>query len=543
MDQEVFRLMHSAILSSHTIMMGLVTRNMANALAMAVAVLAARVEVGGETGLESAFSQASALSSQARQESVALWSGTVRGARLDEKLLIGMCLRALQDLESTRDHAQFFAQQGLHIRLVRSSNPEFLLPDAMMIYDHNSNTIYIQNDDLAGFIKELLGRGLSKQESHQVVAWKLLPMISHELCHGMNAKKMVELYGFAYNGSSIEDETICWATQARTLGELQSKNPSLWKSGRFSLAGGAVEKADEALLEAWDRGPSSLRDFVRGHYHGRAELLTTERETLLTQLEANVNALRNVVPEILRNPGKALREADPGQKAELENLIRVMSRPGVRELFLRQTEELVALLRNPEHFELVKSFYARELDPQSTVWRDAGAQSQRDMRLKKWDDKNFHAMEKMFSDVHGAIAENDTGLALAIVNGMIEDYRLLSGDNQTLWRENLQRLSSEIIPLALQKLREYPLDPFALSPLEFLFPLCGPEDQRQIMLAYQRAVVHALEAARLFASSPQGIGPKLILEKLRSAEKYASKARMDVESQIAEIRSMIPKAR
>ncbi|HAZ08638.1 MAG TPA: hypothetical protein DCZ01_08990 [Elusimicrobia bacterium] len=225
-------------------------RSLTHALAAAFAVLAACVEASGETGLESALSQASALSRHARQESAALWNGAARGARLDEKLLIEMCVRALQDLDATRDHAQFFAQEGVRIQLVRSSNPKFLLPDALMMYDRNSNTIYIQNNDLPGFIKELQGKGLPERESHQVVAWKLLPMISHEICHGMNKKKMVALYGFAYNGSSIEDETICWATQARTLGELQSRNPPLWKDDRFSLAGGAFEAADEALLEA-----------------------------------------------------------------------------------------------------------------------------------------------------------------------------------------------------------------------------------------------------------------------------------------------------
>ncbi|MEK7232851.1 MAG: hypothetical protein AAB268_03475 [Elusimicrobiota bacterium] len=470
-------------------------------------------------------------------------SGAVRGTRLDENLLVEMCVRALQGLEATVDHAQFFAQEGVRIQLVSASNPKFLLPDAMMIFDHNSNTIYIQNDDLPGFIEELGVRGLPKQESHQVVALKLVAMISHEICHGMNKKKMVELHGVVYNGSSIEDETICWATQARTLGELQSRNASLWKDDRFFLAGGAFEAADEALLEAWDRGPSSLRDFVRGHYHDRAEILKTERAALLTQFEANADALRNIVPGILRDPEKALREADPARKSELENLIRVMSHPGVRELFLRQTEDVIELLRKPEQFEIVKSFYARELDAQSPMWRDVGAQSQRDARLKKWDDKNVRGLEKMFGALQDTIAENNAGLVLAIVNGISGDYRLLSVDKQALYGEKLRGLSNALISLALQKLREYPLDEYALSPLEFLFPFCGLEDQRQVMLAYERAVVHALETARLFAASPQSINPKLILEKLILAEKYAAKAGLDVKSQIQEIRSMGPLAR
>ena len=102
-----------------------------NALALVVAVLAACVEAGGETGIAPAFSQASDLISRARRESAALLSGAVRGTRLDENLLVEMCVRALQGLEATVDHAQFFAQEGVRIQLVSASNPKFLLPDAM----------------------------------------------------------------------------------------------------------------------------------------------------------------------------------------------------------------------------------------------------------------------------------------------------------------------------------------------------------------------------------------------------------------------------
>src|SRR6476660_8844549 len=110
--------------------------------------------------------------------------------------------------------------------------------------------------------RQLHDRAVDPAEIPRVLAWKLLPTIGHEIRHAITHEKIRRQLGFSFDISSLEDEMISFVDTVRVLQEAIKKNPDYWL-GPMSLD---IDNSDSALLGAWKKNPTALKQLVEPLY-------------------------------------------------------------------------------------------------------------------------------------------------------------------------------------------------------------------------------------------------------------------------------------
>jgi hypothetical protein len=217
--------------------------------------------------------------------------------------------------------------------------------------------MYLDEVRLMEGAEQMMDAGASAKTTAEVLAWKSLPTIVHELTHAKNHEALRRLAGGPVSFPNVEDEQVAFYEGCLALFEMFDERPELWDKGRIL----DFEKVNADILKAWLAGPGVLDEVVAQTYEGRPVLLEEKPAVLLARVDRRIESLRRSIRS-MREVQRIVETGGP----EMAGLARrrVADLPGS----LRYAEGALAsqrstreALADPETLERLRGFYRASL--------------------------------------------------------------------------------------------------------------------------------------------------------------------------------------
>jgi len=262
----------------------------------------------------------------------------------------------LKRLPSTREVWRFVQRERIPLEV--SDNPAHVDDNTLGAYDMVDRHIYIDEVVLIREAEGLVDEGVSPRTAAEVLAWKSLPVVVHELTHGLVHDKVRKMMGRAFIFPSVEDEQIAFYSGSLALFDMFDEKPELWSQERLL----AMDETEGHVLKAWIKGPRVLERYVELLYEERPSLIADDDKKLLEVAQNRVDSVRARIA--------AMREARRAMDAHGPEMAGVSQR-FLRELpaALAHSERALAILTDtrdvlsdPSSLTRLRAFYKSELE-------------------------------------------------------------------------------------------------------------------------------------------------------------------------------------
>lgn len=195
-----------------------------------------------------------------------------------EGLIIETWKLHLGDLESTRAHADFMRREDVLIEIVEA--------DLMSgnIASYLERTVRVNRDYIKAAREQLIQQGAPAESRPAVLALKMLPVIAHELRHGITHQEIVEAAGAPVYGEFVEDEYLSYYDTILVHLEVHAKFPLIRK---FKMP--AISRTEDTLIALWNAGPKNIEQYIRKHYAAAPSLFAVSDEQLTAYYQAGLD--------------------------------------------------------------------------------------------------------------------------------------------------------------------------------------------------------------------------------------------------------------
>jgi len=262
--------------------------------------------------------------------------------------------KVLKTLKQTRAQAAFIEEKGIDLFVV-STGP--VLPEfALAGYDLDRRRIFVNRVRLADSARQLEAAGLAPARIAEAAAWKWIPVVAHEIRHGM-VKSRLRDKGIDFPQGTLEDEMIAFFDTVRVLQASLDGRPDLWTDDRLI----AFDFDSGILLKEWRRSPSAVKELVAPRYPKAPSVLDMPRERMAALLKEGWDAYAKTLTQVDRYyaAAKTMKDpmrrqealADPEAKATREDSVAMLGRARRSRIAIETTQG----------YERIRSFYRDEL--------------------------------------------------------------------------------------------------------------------------------------------------------------------------------------
>lgn len=249
-------------------------------------------------------------------------------------------VKLLKRLPSTQAHWAYVARTKIPLRV---SDDITRVDDHMVAsFDPVRRNIHIDEVRLIQEAEALTDQGVSSATVAEVLAWKSLPVVVHEIAHALNAEGASKAAGGAFLFRELEDEVVAFYDGLLALFDMIREKPELWREDRIL----EIDKVEADYLREWLKGADDLEATVEAVYHRNTRLLKAEPERLLASLERDIAAAEDVLA-VLRS-GEPFSSRSFASAADAEDYFRRVA------AMKRATRAAVA---DPARFARVKAYY------------------------------------------------------------------------------------------------------------------------------------------------------------------------------------------
>lgn len=259
----------------------------------------------------------------------------------------------LKRLEATREHARFVLRRRVELYITDSD--AHMNPGAFASYNLQYKVMYMDKDRLMNGAMELKEMGFRTDEIGDILAWKTLPIIVHELTHAMTDARSEKNLGVRFLLTVLEDELICFFDELLALQELFGQRPVLWHRGMIL----DIDRVHADMLLAWKKDEAALRRHVRRLYPHLPSLETASRGELLEHARAFTEAAMEDLQKVRRTRRKCAKSKGSEGCASAAELAR--SERVYRER-LRWGKGTERFLSTEEGLDRVREFYSAEVE-------------------------------------------------------------------------------------------------------------------------------------------------------------------------------------
>lgn len=261
----------------------------------------------------------------------------------------------LKRLRSTREHWAFVSRERIDLEV--TDNPARVDDSVVGAYDMIERRMFLDEVRLLDGAEQMLDAGAAPRTAAEVLAWKSLPTIVHELTHAKTHDGVRRLMGRPIAFPSVEDEQLAFYEGCLALFEMFDEKPELWERERIL----AFEKVNADILTAWLEGPGVLDRVVAQTYESRPRLLKETPEKLVALVDARITAERELLAD-MRKTRRIIEAAGPERAGiahrayrELADNLRYVERSLAVDLSTRQA------LSDPAALERLRAFYRGQL--------------------------------------------------------------------------------------------------------------------------------------------------------------------------------------
>lgn len=261
----------------------------------------------------------------------------------------------LKRLRSTREHWAFIVRAKVDLEV--TDNPAHVDDNVVGAYDMIERRMFIDEVRLMEGAEQMMDAGASAKTAAEVLAWKSLPTIVHEITHAKNHEQVRRLVGGSVSFPNVEDEQVAFYEGCLALFEMFEERPELWDKDRIL----DFEEINADILKAWLAGPGVLDRVVADTYAGRPVLLKETSKELLLRVDRRIESLRRSIAAMRAAQGAA-QTGGP----EMAGMVRRQKKdlPGA----LRYAEGALAsqlstrkILADPGALERLRAFYRESL--------------------------------------------------------------------------------------------------------------------------------------------------------------------------------------
>lgn len=246
----------------------------------------------------------------------------------------------LSSIEGLREHGEFLGSGRVRISIEENDFPG--LQNALAVY--SSGRLRIKRQLLDEGKKALLKQGVEPKDLCDALAARTLPLVVHELRHGITDRQVREAVGLPFQAALIESEVLAYADQLRAVHILRRLRPELfrydlrWISGRESLLESAWKNGIDGAVRV-----DGLDKYVRS-FCTAPSVLTDGRESVLAYYRSEVEDSRSLVADwgVL-----------PADAPERDQLLFAWSQE-----HLKTVEEAEALYSDAGRHEKLRAFFA-----------------------------------------------------------------------------------------------------------------------------------------------------------------------------------------
>ncbi|MBI3297690.1 MAG: hypothetical protein HYZ75_05970 [Elusimicrobia bacterium] len=201
----------------------------------------------------------------------------------------------------------------------------------------------------------LEAKGVPYARVPEILAWKALPVLVHELRHGINSVEMRAELGRVCDNFIVEEEAVAYRDQTAALKALLARGKPAFHEALYVDA----DRVSFSVLRAWDAGPGEFMEDVRARNEGKLSALTSTRAelleaaaSLLDDSRANLAAWRSKDPEAR---ARLLKELGPNAEARSAELV-------------RHNEDCAAIFSDPELYGRWRRFFSERVEAFAEDW-------------------------------------------------------------------------------------------------------------------------------------------------------------------------------
>ncbi|MBI5596754.1 MAG: hypothetical protein HY928_11745 [Elusimicrobia bacterium] len=224
-------------------------------------------------------------------------------------------------------------------------------------------TIAIYNEGLVRINRRWLGKGGAALEAKgvpyakvpEILAWKALPVLVHELRHGITEGEMQAELGKVCGDYVVEDEVVAFRDQVAAIKYLLSLRLPAFHDALFV----DTDHASASILQSWELGPDAYLQDIRERYDRKLSAMTTPRAELL-------EASRTLIEEARGNLA-LWRGKDPAARAQLKAEFGPDPLPRLKER-MRHEEDCLAVFSDDELYERWVRFFSERVEAVSEDW-------------------------------------------------------------------------------------------------------------------------------------------------------------------------------
>lgn len=274
-------------------------------------------------------------------------------ARMDWDALSPLYIKSLvvilSTLDTTRDHFLFVKKEDIDLKVIMPGDR--MQATTLGLYVDRENSMFLNRSMLLKGAEELRRKGTPDSVIPEILAWKTIHIVVHEIRHGMNSQGLIAKKGVYFPLTYIEDEYIAFIDQMATIHEVLVVRPELWEIERIL----DIEKNVAVLIEAQQRSVDGLKALVRAQprYAQKPAVLSGNAGIL-----ADVRRREEEFEELLRGHLRAIRREypDPAEFAEHRKDALEQYAPTLEDLRLGRE-----FLEDSRKYKALRSFVRREL--------------------------------------------------------------------------------------------------------------------------------------------------------------------------------------
>jgi len=232
-------------------------------------------------------------------------------------------------------------------------------------YDGSLNVMFLDKGFLLRSARQVSRKVKGDKAVADVLAWKMMPTLAHELSHGMVHEKLDAVLGIPFWYVFLEDEILAYADEGAALRELFRKRGELWEKGMIL----DTEVYALSLVRAWDRGMPSVERLAKKRYKNRESVFTASRIELVRESQERIRKAEEGlarVPEDKRYFSQLIKDGSPTAAAKLE---KVREAERVYRRIQDKEKRRLAVWSSAERFERLRKFYRKEIDERAAWMR------------------------------------------------------------------------------------------------------------------------------------------------------------------------------
>ncbi|MEK7858595.1 MAG: hypothetical protein AAB320_05575 [Elusimicrobiota bacterium] len=222
----------------------------------------------------------------------------------------------LRRLPATRRHAAFILDSRVALEV--TDNPTKVDDHVQAVYDMVERRISIDEVRLLEGAEELIDQGAPRALVAEILAWKTLPTIVHEITHAMSHRDQERLLGGRFLFGCLESELLSFYDELLVQHELYKERPDLWRRDKILK----IERSYGEMLLSWRRGQGELDAQVRAMYGEAPSLLSAPKEELVAGVARRILVLEGSLAELrgLRREAEGALRRDEVVRRDFQRL-------------------------------------------------------------------------------------------------------------------------------------------------------------------------------------------------------------------------------